>query len=152
MFHLTIQPNVWIKEYIFRDGHAFLVSRSLVPAFLEREHAGRQILYRNAGTRNTADRSASRDGHAFLVLRSRVPGIWGMRARGNANFIQERGNTEREQIGTLISRSCEEILIICRLYSTYLINKYNIFIICKVWMAIPPFSPPRATGKLTSQQ
>ena len=27
----------------------------------------------------------------------------------NANFVQERGNAERERIGTLISRSCEEI-------------------------------------------
>ena len=43
------------------------------------------------------------------LLRSRVPGILGTRARGNANFIQERGNAERERIGTLNSRSSEEI-------------------------------------------
>ena len=41
--------------------------------------------------------------------RSRVPGILGTRARGNANFIQERGNAERERIGTLNSRSSEEM-------------------------------------------
>ena len=50
-----------------------------------------------------------RDGRAFLVLRSRVPGILGRRARGNANFIQERGNAERKRIGTLNSRSCEDM-------------------------------------------
>ena len=36
-----------------------------------------------------------RDGRAFLVSRSRVPGNLGTRARGSANFIQER-----ERIGT----------------------------------------------------
>ena len=50
-----------------------------------------------------------RAGRAFLDLRSRVPGILGTRARGNANFVQERGNMERERIGMLISRSCGEI-------------------------------------------
>ena len=40
--------------------------------------------------------------------RSRVPCILGARARGNANFIQDRGNAEREIIGTLNSRSCRE--------------------------------------------
>ena len=41
--------------------------------------------------------------------RSRVLCILGTRARGNANFVQERGNMERERIGMLISRSCGEI-------------------------------------------
>ena len=45
----------------------------------------------------------------FLFLRSRVPGILGTRARGNSNFIQERGNAESERIGTLNSRSSEEM-------------------------------------------
>ena len=44
----------------------------------------------------------------FAFLRSRVPGILGSRARENANFIQDRGNAERERIGTLYSRSCKE--------------------------------------------
>ena len=50
-----------------------------------------------------------RDGRAFLVLRSRVPGIIGTRSRGNANFIQDRGNAERKRIGTLNLRSCKEL-------------------------------------------
>ena len=47
-----------------------------------------------------------RDGHAFLVSRSRVPGILGKRARGNANFVEERGNAEHQKLGKLITRSC----------------------------------------------
>ena len=39
-------------------------------------------------------------------MRSRVPGILEPRARGNANFSKERGNTEGKRIGTLILRSC----------------------------------------------
>ena len=45
----------------------------------------------------------------FAFPHARVPGILGTRARGNANFVQERGNAERERIGTLILRSCGEI-------------------------------------------
>ena len=35
-----------------------------------------------------------RYGLKFLVSRSRVPGILGTQARGNANFIQDRGNAK----------------------------------------------------------
>ena len=31
------------------------------------------------------------------LLRSLVPGILGKQARGNAHFIQERGNAERKE-------------------------------------------------------
>ena len=41
--------------------------------------------------------------------RSRNLGIFGTQAHGNANFVQERGNAERERIGTLILCSCGEI-------------------------------------------
>ena len=44
-----------------------------------------------------------------MLPRSCVPGILGTRARRSANFIQERRNLERERIGTLNSRSCEEM-------------------------------------------
>ena len=40
------------------------------------------------------------------LSRSRVPGILGMRARRNANFVQDRRNAEREETGMLISCSC----------------------------------------------
>ena len=45
----------------------------------------------------------------FAFPHSRGPGILGTRARGNAHFIQERGNAERERIGTINMRSCEEM-------------------------------------------
>ena len=48
---------------------------------------------------------SSRAGHAFLDSRSRVPVVLGMRARGNAIFFKARGNAEREEVGTLISRA-----------------------------------------------
>ena len=35
----------------------------------------------------------------------RVPGVLGTRARGNAIFFKARGNAEREEVGTLISRA-----------------------------------------------
>ena len=48
---------------------------------------------------------AEMGGHSWLHVpalpRSRVPGILGTQACGIANFIQERGNTEHERIGTL---------------------------------------------------
>ena len=47
----------------------------------------------------------SRAGRAFLDLRSRVPGVLDTRARGNAIFFKARGNAEREEVGTLISRA-----------------------------------------------
>ena len=47
-----------------------------------------------------------RDGHSFLVLCSCVPGILGTRARGT---------TERERIGTLNLRSCEEMTLLWRI-------------------------------------
>ena len=53
--------------------------------------------------------NVNRDGRAFLILPSRVPGVLGTWARGYANFVHERGNAERERIGTLILRSCGEI-------------------------------------------
>ena len=46
-----------------------------------------------------------RAGRAFLDSRSRVPGVLGTRARGNAIFFKARGNAEREEVGTLISRA-----------------------------------------------
>ena len=45
----------------------------------------------------------------FLFLRSRVPGILGTRARGNSNFIQDRGNAESKSIGKLNLRFCAEM-------------------------------------------
>ena len=47
-------------------------------------------------------------GGAFLDMRSRAPGfpgILGMRKHGNANFLQECVNEEREKVGTLILHS-----------------------------------------------
>ena len=49
--------------------------------------------------------NVNRDGRAFL----RSWRFRNTRARGNTNFVQERGNAERERIGTLILRSCGEI-------------------------------------------
>ena len=46
-----------------------------------------------------------RAGRAFLDLRSRVPNVLGTRARGNAIFFKARGNAERKEVGTLISRA-----------------------------------------------
>ena len=48
---------------------------------------------------------SNRAGRTFLNSRSRVPGVLGTRARGNANFLKESRNVEREDMGTLISRS-----------------------------------------------
>ena len=45
----------------------------------------------------------TRAGRAFLDSRSRVLGVLGTRARGKAIFFKARGNTEREEVGTLIS-------------------------------------------------
>ena len=42
-------------------------------------------------------------------MRSRAPGILGTRVRGNANFMQERGNAEHEGLGTLNSHDCAEM-------------------------------------------
>ena len=41
----------------------------------------------------------------FAFPRSRIPGVLGTRARGNAIFFKARGNAEREEVGTLISRA-----------------------------------------------
>ena len=60
-----------------------------------------------------------RDGRAFLVSRSRAPAFSRSRHFRNAgvrerNFIQERGNAERERIGMLNSRSSEEMIQLLR--------------------------------------
>ena len=41
----------------------------------------------------------------FAFPHSRVPGVLGTRARGNVIFFKARGNAEREEVGTLISRA-----------------------------------------------
>ena len=46
-----------------------------------------------------------RAGRAFLDSRSRGPGVLGTQAHGNAIFFKARGNTECEEVGTLISRA-----------------------------------------------
>ena len=60
----------------------------------------------------SSDIPAVKVGHAFLDLRSRVPefafprsyipGSLGTRECGNANLLQEHGNEECENLGTLI--------------------------------------------------